>query len=80
MKNINSNIDSTILCSGVGTILALAQAKLYKLKAKRQARIASNDEFVKEKSIPKIEIGIILIIENCSSGEKNICENKEYRL
>jgi hypothetical protein len=35
---------------------------------------------VKEKSIPKIEIGIILIIENCSSGEKNICENKEYRL
>jgi hypothetical protein len=76
LKNINSNIDSTTLCNGDGTILALAQAKLYKLKARRQASIASKDEFVKEKSIPKIEIGIILIIENCSSGEKNICEKQ----
>jgi hypothetical protein len=68
---MNSNKDSTIFCHELGISFAFEQAKLYNMKVRAQAKLAKSDEFVKEKSKPKF-IGIILMIVNCSSGEKNI--------
>ena len=70
---MNSNSDSTTSCHALGTSLAFETAMLYKVKAKRQAKVPSRDEFVKEKSNPPGRVkGINLMIVNCSRGEKNI--------
>jgi hypothetical protein len=60
-----------MFCQLLGTSLALEQAKLKKTKANVKLNIVKIVEFVIDKSIlPKV-IGIILIIANCSKGEKN---------
>jgi len=50
--------------------VAFATAKLKKRKATAQEMIAKIEEFVIEKSSRPIKMGITLLIENCSSGEK----------
>jgi hypothetical protein len=47
-------------------------AKLKNKKQTTQAITANIDEFVIEKSKKPIKMGTILLIENCSSGEKKI--------
>lgn len=52
--------------------MALAIAKLKNKKQIEQANTTRIVEFVIEKSKKPINIGIILLIENCSNGENNI--------
>jgi hypothetical protein len=71
VKYTNSKANSTIFCQLLGTSLALEQAKLRKTKAKVKLNIVKIVEFVIDKStLPRV-IGTILIIANCSNGEKN---------
>ena len=51
--------------------------KLRKKKEIKQAIQAIKEAFVKEKSRYLKKIGIIILIENCSSGEKNIKQRKK---
>lgn len=51
--------------------------KLRKKKEIKQAIQAIKEAFVKEKSIYLKKIGIIILIENCSSGEKNIKQRRK---
>jgi hypothetical protein len=71
VKYTNSKANSTIFCQLLGTSLALEQAKLRKTKAKVKLNIVKIVEFVIDKStLPRV-MGTILIIANCSNGEKN---------
>jgi hypothetical protein len=66
-------MNSAQLCQPDGTNLALATAKLKNKKAIKQEKNTRIEEFVIEKSKTPIKIGMILLIENCSSGDaKNI--------
>lgn len=74
MKKMNSYKNSAFVCHTFGTSVALAIAKLKNKKQKTHAITANIDEFVIEKSKKPIKIGTILLIENCSNGEKKIIE------
>jgi hypothetical protein len=65
-------MNSAVLCHADGINFALAQAKLKKRKAVAEDKNTRTVEFVIEKSRLPIKIGINLLIENCSKGEKNI--------
>ena len=66
---MNSYKYSKIVCEAVGINLALKHAKLYKVTAVKQLKKAKIVELVIEKSKNNNWIEIILLIENCSSGE-----------
>lgn len=70
LKKINSYKNSAVVCQTLGIRVAFATAKLKKRKATAQEMIAKIEEFVIEKSSRPIKMGITLLIENCSSGEK----------
>jgi hypothetical protein len=65
----------------LGTRVAFPIAKLKNKKASVQEIMAKMDEFVTEKSKKPIKIGITLLIENCSRGEKiNIKKEKKSKV
>jgi len=65
-----------VLCQAEGINLAFAMAKLKNKKAILQDIITKIDEFVIEKSKDPKAIGIILVIVNCSNGEKKDIKKK----
>jgi hypothetical protein len=66
---------SAVLCHEDGINFAFAQAKLKNKKARVQDKITSIVEFVIEKSKGPKNIGINLLIENCSKGDKKSIKN-----
>tara|TARA_B110000046_G_scaffold140434_1_gene146991 strand:- start:366 stop:632 length:267 start_codon:yes stop_codon:yes gene_type:complete len=61
-----------VLCQAEGINFAFAIAKLKNKKATVHEIITKIDEFVIDKSKDPKVIGMILVIVNCSKGEKNI--------
>lgn len=61
-----------MLCQAEGINFAFAIAKLKNKKATVHEIITKIDEFVIDKSKDPKVIGMILVIVNCSKGEKNI--------
>lgn len=71
-------MNSAVLCQAEGINFAFAIAKLKNKKATLHEMITRIEEFVIDRSkVPKT-IGIILVIVNCSKGEKNI-KNKPLK-
>jgi len=63
----------------LGISLALQQAKQSTTNVRKQLRKANIDEFVNEKSKKPRVIGTILIIANCSRGDKKSIIIKESK-